>query len=274
MAKTSLQSVGNIFSFYKSSMNKIWIVFVDTLKYFFRKHIYIVLWVIFVLSFVFYGVMWNLTLWDSTKWIIDSHFFILEFTLLVFVLLFGYLLVHQEKESKTIYLHLSKNIKKNYLIIWKFLWVGFLISVVVLVFVLQWAILYYAYYLQYSVWLLIQSYILIRLKYLILLSIIMFFATFASGLTSVFVFFAVYFLWHSSQFLHRYISSKDFGIITQTVSDISFFVLPSLDSLSISSFISFGSAIGAIQFISLIISSLLYIVTFLIISIVIYQKKS
>lgn len=152
---------------------------------------------IFALCFIIFSIsLWRLTIWDDQKIIIDFWLAMIEIFWLISVLFVWSQLLFKEIDWKTIFLILSKPIKRNQFIIWKFLW--FSLSIL-LVFVIQ-LFLFFSVLIIKDInidILIIVSSLFIFLKLEILLAIVFFFSTFLSTILTIIVSILFYFISHN-----------------------------------------------------------------------------
>lgn len=96
-----------------------------------NKFLYLILFFAFV--FIIFSVaLGKLTIWDDSKIIIDFWLSMIEIFWLVWVLFVGSQLLFKEIEWKTIFLILSKPIKRYEFILGKFIWFSWTILLIVL----------------------------------------------------------------------------------------------------------------------------------------------
>lgn len=153
--------------------------------------------VIFALAFIIFSVsLWKLTIWDDNKIIVDFWLAMIEIFWLISVLFVWSQLLFKEIEWKTIFLILSKPIKRYEFILWKYFWFSLSILLVFLIqFILFLTVLFFK-DIEITK-LIIMSWIFIFVKLEILLAIVFFFSTFMSTILTIVVSIMVYFLAHS-----------------------------------------------------------------------------
>ena len=136
-------------------------IIINTFKEIVRnKFLYLILF--FAFSFILFSLaLWKLTIWDDNKIIVDFGLSMIEIFWLVWVLFVWSQLLFKEIEWKTIFLILSKPIKRYEFILWKFF--GF--SACIFLIVLFQAILF----------LLVLFFKEIEIDYLIIFSLIFYF---------------------------------------------------------------------------------------------------
>jgi len=164
-----------------------------------NKFLYLILFFAFV--FIVFSIsLWQLTIWDDKKVIVDFGLAMIEIFGIIWVLFVWSQLLFKEVEWKTIFLILSKPIKRYEFILWKFLgfsWTIFLI-------LLFQAILFLGVLFFKDIeinYLIIWSLIFTFFKLEILLSLVFFLSTFMSNMLTILVSVMIYFLSHSFSLL-------------------------------------------------------------------------
>jgi len=160
-----------------------------------NKFLYLILFFAFV--FIAFSILlWKLTIWDDTKVIVDFWLSMIEIFWLVWVLFVWSQLLFKEIEWKTIFLILSKPIKRYEFILWKFLW----FSATILLIVLLQSILFFIVLLIKGIditHLITFSLLFTFFKLEIILSLVFFFSTFMSNMLTILVSLMIYFLSHN-----------------------------------------------------------------------------
>lgn len=109
-----------------------WNIAINTFKEIIRnKYLYIIIFFAFVFI-VFSILLWKLTIWDDSKIIVDFWLSMIEVFGLLWVLFVWSQLLFKEVEWKTIFLILSKPIKRYEFILWKLIWFSYTIFLIVL----------------------------------------------------------------------------------------------------------------------------------------------
>jgi len=228
--------------------------------------------IIFALAFIIFSIsLWKLTIWDDNKIIIDFWLAMIEIFWLISVLFVWSQLLFKEIEWKTIFLILSKPIKRYEFILWKFFW--FSLSIF-LVFLIQFILfLWVLYFKDIEVTkLIIMSWIFILFKLEILLAIVFFFSTFMSTILTIIVSIMVYFLSHSlSIVLDMVIRTKNEILIFLT--KILNIVFPPFEALNTKDVIWSFSSFSNNFFILNSIYSFVYLSFILFFTIIIFNRK-
>ncbi len=160
-----------------------------------NKFLYLILFFAFV--FITFSILlWKLTIWDDKKVIVDFGLAMIEIFWLVWVLFVWSQLLFKEIEWKTIFLILSKPIKRYEFIFWKFLW--FSLTILLIIFFQSLLFLVVLFFKDIEITkLIIFSLFFTLLKLEILLAIVFFFSTFMSNVLTILVSIMIYFLSHN-----------------------------------------------------------------------------
>ena len=235
-----------------------------------NKFLYLILFFAFVFI-IFSILLWKLTIWDDTKVIVDFWLSMVEIFWLVWVLFVWSQLLFKEIEWKTIFLILSKPIKRYEFIIWKFLWFSATIWLIVF---LQ-AILFFAVLLLKDIEitnLIIFSLLFTFFKLEILLWLVFFFSTFMSTMLTILVSLMVYFLSHSFTILLD-IANRSGNIIAVYFSKWLQLLFPPFEALNIKDIIWSFSNFHANFFLFNTIYSVAYLAIILFFTVLIFNKK-
>ena len=164
-----------------------------------NKFLYLILFFAFVFI-IFSILLWQLTLWDDNKIIVDFGLAMIEIFWIVWVLFVWSQLLFKEVEWKTIFLILSKPIKRYEFILWKF--VGFSWTIFLIVLFQAILLLGVLFFKGIEIdYLIIWSLIFTFFKLEILLSLVFFLSTFMSNILTILVSMMIYFLSHSFSLL-------------------------------------------------------------------------
>ena len=180
-----------------------------------------------------------LALSEQSKIIRDFSLWLIEITGVIMVIFFAAHMIQQEIGQNTIFLLLSKNIKRSNIILWKFLW----FSCVILFFLVVMGILYIGIGKLYHIpqdYLHAISIIGIFIKLEILLALSMFFSTFVSPFVALFSSIVIYMLSHTMWFVVYYLSvlkKELFSPLFVEIAKIIYYILPNFTSLSVSNFL-------------------------------------
>jgi len=235
-----------------------------------NKFLYLILFFAFIFI-VFSIALWQLTIWDDKKVIVDFGLSMIEIFWIVWVLFVWSQLLFKEVEWKTIFLILSKPIKRYEFILWKFLgfsWTIFLI-------ILFQAILFLGMLLFKNIeidYLIIWSLIFTFFKLEILLSLVFFLSTFMSNMLTILVSIMIYFLSHSFSLLITMAERTKNEIIVYLTQGLQL-IFPPLEAINIKDIIWSFKDFGFNFFLFNTFYSIVYIIIILIFTIIIFNRK-
>lgn len=177
-----------------------WNIALNTLKEIIRnKFLYLIL--VFAVLFLLLSVwLGKLTIGEGEKVILDFWLALIEIFWLIGVLFVWSQLLFKEIEWKTIFLILSKPIKRYEFIVWKFLWFAWVITIITF---LQ-SLLFFVVLLVKGIEiesLVFLAVVFIYIKLLILVGMVLFFSTFISPILTILISLLVYFISHTYSLL-------------------------------------------------------------------------
>lgn len=235
-----------------------------------NKFLYLIL--VFAAVFILFSLsMWAISLWNDDKVIVDFGLAMIEVFGLIGVLFVGSQLLFNEIEGKTIFLILSKPIKRSDFILWKFLW--FSITIGLIIFVQSLLFLFMLMIKGIDIQgLILFSLLFSFVKLEILLSIVIFFSTFMSNMLTIVVSLLVYFISHSfSLVIDMMVRAKSVAWVyfAQGVS----LLFPPLEAINIKEVIGSFQDFSSFYLFSNLLYSVCYIVVIMLLSIVIFNRK-
>lgn len=189
---------------------------INTFKEIIRnKYLYMIVffWLIFILFSI---VLWKLTIWEDSKMIVDFWLGMIEIFWLLWVLFVWSQLLFKEIEWKTIFLILSKPIKRYEFILWKIIW----FSLTIFLIILFQSILFLSVLFLKDInidYLIIWSIINIFLKLEITLAIVFFLSSFMSNMITIATALMVYFASHSFSIIIDLVNRMDNYILLNFV---------------------------------------------------------
>lgn len=236
-----------------------------------NRFLYLILFFAFV--FILFSLaLWGLTIWESEKVIVDFWLGMIEIFGLIGVLFVGSQLLFKEVEGKTIFLILSKPIKRQDFIIWKFFGFSWAIALIVIFqsFFYLWVLLFKSIDISsLIIWSLFFTY----LKLEILLAIVFFFSSFMSNIMTIMVSLMIYLISHSySLILDLFVKLWD-GILLAVV-QIAQLLFPPLQALNTKDVIGSFSDFSLSFFLFNTIYWFLYITIILLLSVIIFSRKT
>jgi len=235
-----------------------------------NKFLYLILLFAFVFI-VFSMALGKLTIWDDNKVIVDFWLAMIEIFWLVGVLFVGSQLLFKEIEWKTIFLILSKPIKRYEFILGKFF--GF--SATIFLIILLQSILFLLVLLFKNIeitHLITFSLLFTFFKLEILLALVFFFSTFMSNILTILVSLMIYFLSHSFSILQdiAYRTGNNVAIyFTQWLH----LLFPPFEALNIKDVIWSFQDFHAFYFLFNSFYSIVYLAIILLFSILIFNVK-
>ena len=235
-----------------------------------NKFLYIIFFFAFVFI-IFSLLLWKLTIWDDSKIIVDFWLAMIEIFWLIWVLFVWSQLLFKEIEGKTIFLILSKPIKRYEFILWKFF--GFSLTVILIILLQSLLFLVVLLFKDIEITKLILFFILFTIfKLEIVLSLVFFFSTFMSNILTILVTIMIYILSHSfSLLLDLAIRMQNEAFIFST--KILQLLFPPFQALNIKDVIWSFSDFKIRFFIDNSIYSIVYLTLILIFTILIFNKK-
>lgn len=235
-----------------------------------NKYLYMIVFfaIIFILSSM---LLSNLAIWDTNKIIIDFGLAMIEIFWLIWVLFIWSQLLFKEIEWKTIFLILSKPIKRSDFIIWKFF--GFSITIFIITIIQSILFLIMLFFKEIEITnLIIWSIVNTFLKLEIVLSLVFFFSSFMWSLMTIIVTVLIYLLGHSFSIILD-LAYKSWNTLIIYLSKWIGVLLPQFEALNTKDIIWTYSNFSNLYFLWNISVSVIYIVLLLIFTNLIFSKK-
>ena len=235
------------------------------------KFLYLIVFFAWIFT-LFSLALGKLTIWESQKVIVDFGLSMIEIFGLIGVLFVGSQLLFKEIEGKTIFLILSKPIKRQDFILGKFF--GFSATILLIVFFQALLFLGVLFFQGIPITSLILWTVLFTfLKLEILLAIVFFFSTFMSTIMTIMVSLMVYLISHSfSLIIDLFVRMQDM-ILVQSIR-IFQLIFPPLEALNIKDVIGTFSEFSLRFFLYNSVYSLLYICIILFFTVQIFSRKT
>lgn len=235
-----------------------------------NKYLYMI--VFFGIIFIFFSLLLSkLTIWDTNKIIIDFGLAMIEIFWLIWVLFVWSQLLFKEIEWKTIFLILSKPIKRSDFIIWKF--IGFSIAVFIITMLQSVLFLIMLFFKEIEITkLIIWSIVNTFLKFEIILALVFFFSSFMWSLMTIIVTVLIYLLGHSFSIILD-LAYKSWNTIIIYLSKWIWILLPKFEALNTKDIIWTFSNFSNLYFLWNFWASIIYIVLLLIFTNLIFSKK-
>lgn len=235
-----------------------------------NKFLYMIIFFAFV--FIIFSIaLWSLTLWDDNKIIVDFGLAMIEIFGLIWVLFVWSQLLFKEIEWKTIFLVLSKPIKRYEFILWKFFGFSWTIFLIIALQSLLFLIVLFFKDIEITT-LILFSLLFTFLKLEILLSLVFFFSTFMSNILTILVSVMIYFLWHSFSLLLDLVwrLKSEIWILLVRILELLF---PPMNALNIKDVIWSFKNFDTLYFVSNTFYAVFYIAILLLFSVMIFKKK-
>lgn len=235
-----------------------------------NKFLYMIIF--FAFAFIIFSVsLWTLTIWDDDKIIVDFWLAMIEIFWLIWLLFVWSQLLFKEIDGKTIFLILSKPIKRYEFILWKFF--GFSLTLFVILVFQSFLFLLILFVKDIEITeLIVFSLFFTYLKLEILLSLVFFFSTFMSHILTILVSLIIYFLWHSFSLLLDLASrfKNEIHILFIRLLELLF---PPMNALNTKDVIWSFDNFSTMYFVSNTFYALFYIGVLLVFTILIFNRK-
>lgn len=235
-----------------------------------NKFLYMIIFFAFVFI-IFSIVLWTLTIWDDKKIITDFGLSMIEIFWIIWVLFVWSQLLFKEVEWKTIFLILSKPIKRYEFILGKFL--GFTGTIFLIIFIQ--AILYFwvLYFKDIEITkLIIFSVFFTFLKLELLLALVFFFSSFMSNMITILVSVLFYLSGHSFSTLLDLVNRTKNEFIIKSVETLQL-IFPPFEALNTKNYIGWIAEFSNKYFLFNTWYSLIYLIIILYFTVIIFNKK-
>jgi len=235
-----------------------------------NKFLYMIIFFAFV--FILFSItLWTLTLWNDSKIITDFGMSMIEIFWIIWVLFVWSQLLFKEIEWKTIFLILSKPIKRYEFILWKFLWFsGAILLIVVFQSILYLVMLYFK-DIEITK-LILFSIFFTFLKLELLLALVFFFSSFMSNMITILVSILFYISGHSFSLLLDLVNRTKNEFIIKSV-EILQLVFPPFEALNIKNYIWGVEEFTNKFFLFNTWYSIIYLIIILYFTVIIFDKK-
>lgn len=235
-----------------------------------NKFLYLIL--VFAFLFIIFSIsLGKLTIWEDAKVVTDFGISMIEIFGLVWVIFVGSQLLFKEIEGKTIFLILSKPIKRYEFILGKFFWFWLVITLITFLQSVLYLIVLYLKGIEIDS-LILFSLIFIYFKLIILVAIVLFLSTFMSNILTIIVAIMTYFISHSFSLLLDLairVKSQVLIIFTKALE----LLFPPFEALNTKDYIGSFIKFDTLFFVQNIGYSMMYLVLILFFTILIFNKK-
>lgn len=235
-----------------------------------NKFLYMIIFFAFV--FILFSIsLWQLTIWDDNKIITDFWMAMIEIFWIIWVLFVWSQLLFKEIEWKTIFLILSKPIKRHEFVLAKFL--GFSATIFLIVFVQAFLYLLVLFFKDIEISkLILFSLLFTFFKLELLLALVFFFSSFMSNMMTILVSVLFYISWHSFSIL--------IDLVNRTKNDIAIYwvkflqlAFPPFEALNIKNHIGWFSEFSNKFFLYNTSYSIIYLWIILYLTVLIFNRK-
>lgn len=235
-----------------------------------NKFLYLIVFFAFV--FIVFSIsLGKLTIWDWNKVIVDFWLAMIEIFWFVSVLFVWSQLLFKEIEWKTIFLILSKPIKRYEFIVWKFFWFSLCILLIIALQSLLFLIVLYIKDIEITK-LILFSLLFTFFKLEILLSFVFFFSTFMSNILTILVSVMVYLISHSFSLLYDLVYATKNTLVINSVKGLQL-IFPPLEALNIKDVIGSFTDFKIMYFVSNTFYSFAYLLLIILFTILIFNRK-
>lgn len=248
-----------------------WNIALNTFREIIRnKYLYMI--VFFAIVFIFFSLLLTkLTIWDTNKIIIDFWLSMIEIFWIIWVLFIWSQLLFKEIEGKTVFLILSKPIKRKDFILGKFLW--FTLATFIILAIQSIIFLGILFFKDIEItnliiWTIINTF----LKFEIILAFVFFFSSFMWSLITIITSFLIYILGHSYSVVLD-MAYKSENIIMIYFSKILNIFIPPFEALNTKDVIWTFSNFSNIYFLQNFWISILFVLVLLFFTTLIFSKK-
>ncbi|MDP5038863.1 MAG: ABC transporter permease [Candidatus Gracilibacteria bacterium] len=224
-----------------------------------------------LLLIIFSISLGKLTLGEDARVIVNFGLSMIEIFGLIGVLFVGSQLLFKEIDGKTIFLILSKPIKRHDFIIGKFLGFIMVLSIIVLfeTFIFLGVLLFSG--IEISIFILLSIFF-IYLKLITLIGLVLFFSTFMSTILTILVSFLLYFVSHSFGLLIEMFTRLDISFLLYFIKTLQV-LFPPFEALNLKDYIGYDIKFTNFYYIINSIYSIFYIFVILFLTSVIFNNK-
>lgn len=235
-----------------------------------NKFLYLIIF--FACIFIIFSLaLWKLTIGEDDKVIIDFWLAMIEIFGLIGVLFVWSQLLFKEVEWKTIFLILSKPIKRQDFILGKFL--GFSLTILLIVFFQSFLFLGVLFLKSIPIdFLIVISLFFTFLKLEIILGLVFFFSSFMSNILTILVSLMMYIIAHGFSLLLDMFHRLQSWIISLFV-QVFQLLFPPLEALNTKDFIGTFEQINPTYFFYNTVYALLYLLVILFLTVCIFERK-
>lgn len=235
-----------------------------------NKFLYLI--IIFALLFIVFSIsLWKLTIWEQDKIVVDFWIAMIEIFGIISVLFVWSQLLFKEIEWKTIFLILSKPIKRYDFVLWKFF--GFSMILFLIWFLQSALYIWVLFFKSINIDLLIiMSLLFIFFKLIIFIAFVLFLSTFMSTILTILISFMVYFIWHNFSLIIDLFTKMKNEILLFVVKFLRW-IFPPFEALNFKDRIWIFTTPSYTEYFLSFIHFLLYLIFILFLTIIIFNNK-
>jgi len=235
-----------------------------------NKFLYMIIFFAFV--FILFSItLWTLSMWDDNKIIVDFGMSMIEIFWLIWVLFVWSQLLFKEIEWKTIFLILSKPIKRYEFILGKFIWFSWTILLIIVFQAMLYLAMLYLKDIEITK-LIMFSIFFTFLKLELLLALVFFFSSFMSNIITILVSILFYISGHSFSLLIDLVNRTKNEFVMGLIQILQL-LFPPYEALNIKNYIGWFSEFTNKFFIFNSLYSIVYLITILYLTVIIFNRK-
>ena len=235
-----------------------------------NKFLYMIIFFGFVFI-LFSIILWTLSMWNDNKIIIDFGMSMIEIFWFIWVLFVWSQLLFKEIEWKTIFLILSKPIKRYEFVLGKFIWFSWTILLIIVFQAFLYLAMLYLKDIEITK-LIIISIIFTFLKLELLLALVFFFSSFMSNIITILVSILFYISGHSFSLLIDLVNRTKNAFIIELIQILQL-LFPPYEALNIKNHIGWFAELSNKFFIYNSLYSIIYLIIILYFTVIIFDKK-
>lgn len=235
-----------------------------------NKFLYLIL--VFAFLFIFFSIsLGQLTLWDNEKIVVDFWLAMIEIFWIIWVLFVWSQLLFNEINGKTIFLILSKPIKRYEFILWKFFWFSWVLALIVLFQSILFLIVLSITGVEIDR-VIMFSLLFVLFKLEIILSLVLFFSTFMSNILSIIVSILMFVIGSTyNLIIDLFLRAQD--TILLTIIKIIGLIFPPIEALNVKETIWTPLTFGYEYFAINSLYSIVYIIVIMSLTIFLFNRK-
>lgn len=247
-------------------------IFLNTFREIIRSKYFSLIFLFGIILFVVIFFLNTLALDNPDFIVVDFGLSFIELSGLFVILFLGNRLLSREFEEKTIYLTLSRPIKRWKIIIGKFLWFASILALTT--FIQSIFFLGLCLFLNAEINILVfVSLFAIFLKHITLLALILFFSIFLSGGITTFLILAFYIIGHSGYALLEYAKNNE-NFLIENVGNFILFFFPNFESINFKNLVHNIEIPNFVYFLQNISFIIIYILIIIFLANYCFEKKN